>query len=104
MVSDGDYNGQQGKLERGPEEYVNDDSSITTIISTGMTADSNNADVGRDGETSLPKTLGGGRYLVHNVLGTGSTASTYRCTEVRHHQQHQQEQEQRLEGNVSEDR
>lgn len=28
----------------------------------------------------LPQTLGNGRYIVRSVLGTGSTASTYRCT------------------------
>lgn len=27
----------------------------------------------------LPQTLGNGRYVVRSVLGTGSTASTYRC-------------------------
>eukprot|EP00903_Cladosiphon_okamuranus_P013940 g12966.t1 len=27
-----------------------------------------------------PQTLGNGRYIVRSVLGTGSTASTYRCT------------------------
>ncbi|CAM9579532.1 unnamed protein product, partial [Hapterophycus canaliculatus] len=26
------------------------------------------------------KTLGIGRYVVQSILGTGSTASTYRCT------------------------
>lgn len=28
----------------------------------------------------LPQTLGNGRYIVRDILGTGSTASTYRCT------------------------
>lgn len=28
---------------------------------------------------STPKTLGGGKYAVQGVLGTGSTGSTYRC-------------------------
>ena len=41
----------------------------------------------KDGRTAvtttaavLPHTLGSGRYIVRGVLGTGSTASTYRCT------------------------
>lgn len=50
----------------------------------GSSSSNNDDDDGGGGEENAPrpKTFGDGRYLVRGVLGTGSTASTYRCTTV----------------------
>lgn len=52
----------------------------------------------------LPQTLGNGRYVVRSVFGTGSTASTYRCTTLLPPppQQAQQDQERQEEGAIKE--
>lgn len=79
MVSDyGD--GQQEKHNWKRTDNAHDDnSSVTDTINSSMTADSSHDVRDGDGKNPLLQTLGGGKYVVQSVLGTGSTASTYRC-------------------------
>ncbi|CAN0372867.1 unnamed protein product, partial [Ectocarpus sp. 8 AP-2014] len=52
-------------------------------VADGNSNEDDGSDTDDDGTRvphPLPQSLGGGRYLVQSLLGTGSTASTYRCT------------------------
>lgn len=86
--ADGGEQIQQKVLDERPlqrdEEQTSDSIAVAaTAAAAGNSNKDDSGDTDDDGTRvppPLPKSLGGGRYLVQSLLGTGSTASTYRCT------------------------
>lgn len=80
MLSDDNNVGeQQPEGEDEILQQVGPDIIRKSSTTTHSNITTNSSD---EGNSLLPKTFGGGRYLVQGVLGTGSTASTYRCTAI----------------------
>ncbi|CAN0352425.1 unnamed protein product, partial [Ectocarpus sp. 8 AP-2014] len=86
--ADGGEQTQQEELDERTVQRDEQQTGDSIAVAAATVADGNsNEDDGSDTDDDgtrvphpLPKSLGGGRYLVQSLLGTGSTASTYRCT------------------------